>query len=314
VSELDGARLFEAEIAPLFVTHCLECHDSLTRKSRLDLSRRATALEGGKSGLAIVPGKSGESRLWKSVESDEMPEDRQPLSAREKALLRQWIDGGATWPVEEIDPAAYSQDRSVAGNWVRRLTVPEYIGTVRSAVGVDIAKEAREILPPDVRADGFANTAYNLNIDLRHVESYARLAEIIVNRMDVSDFAARFSKDRKLTDDNVLKLVAGMGKWLLRGPLEEHEVNAFRGIATTVASTGGKFDEAARYILEAMLQSPRFIYRVENQRGDRPTEWGRSSRRRRTALPAARHPRRPRPARSRRRRWSRTRGCRSSRG
>ena len=137
---------------------------------------------------------------------------------------------------------------------------------------MDVAREAREILPPDLRADGFSNTAYNLGVDLGHVDAHAKLAEIIAGRMDVLAFAAQFSKSRKLTDDDMRGLIAKMGKWLLRGPLEGHEIVAFRGISTTVASAGGGFEEAVRYVIEAMLQSPRFMYRIENQRGD-GTAW-----------------------------------------
>ena len=67
-------------------------------------------------------------------------------------------------------------------------------------------------------------------------------------------------------------LVAAMGKWLLRGPLDEREITNYSGIATTVASAGGDFKEAVSLIVEAMVQSPRFIYRVEQQRGD-GTAW-----------------------------------------
>ena len=35
---------------------------------------------------------------------------------------------------------------------------------------------------------------------------------------------------------------------------------------------GGDFDDAVQYVVEAMLQSPRFVYRVEGQRGD-GTPW-----------------------------------------
>ncbi|HUG68862.1 MAG TPA: DUF1592 domain-containing protein, partial [Pirellulaceae bacterium] len=129
---------------------------------------------------------------------------------------------------------------------------------------------------PDLRADGFSNTAYNLNIDLKHVEAYSKLAEIIVSRMDVLKFAARFSKSQLLsTDDTMRDHVAAMGKWLLRGPLDGREINNYSGISTTVASAGGDFKAAMSYIIEAMLQSPRFVYRIENQQGDgspRPVE------------------------------------------
>lgn len=263
-----GEHLFETQVAPLLAKHCLECHDSSTRKGGLDLSRRDTALAGSKHGEVILPGNAAESPLWESVDANDMPDDRPPLSAREKKMLQQWIDEGATWSLETIDPAIYTHDRQAGTNWVRRLTVEEYIATVESTVGVDIDQEAREILPPDLRADGFSNTAYNLIVDLKHVEAYARLAEIIVSRMDVIDFAAEYSQSRKLTDESMRGLISKMGNWVLRGPVEDREVDSYRGISTTVASAGGNFKDAVGFILEAMLQSPRFLYRMENQRGD----------------------------------------------
>ena len=268
----ENARFFETRIAPILARRCLECHDSNVKKGRLDLSRKATALAGGKNGKVIVPGKSADSPLWEAVESNDMPKKRKPLSAEDKKLLREWIDRGAAWSLDAIDPAVYAHGQKANQIWVQRLTGEEYVETVRSAVGVDVAKEARKILPPDLRADGFSNTAYNLNVDLKHVQAYAKLAEIIVGRMDVVKFAARFSKSRKLTDKDMRKLIAEMGKWLWRGPLEEREVVSLRGISTDTATSGGGFKDAVGYVIEAMLQSPRFIYRVERQRGD-GTAW-----------------------------------------
>ena len=263
-------RFFETRIAGLLARHCLECHDSVAKKGGLDLSKKKAAFAGGKNGKVIVTGRSPDSRLWKRVAAGEMPPKGQKrLSDRDMKFLQQWIDAGATWSLEEIDAAVYAHDNRAGDLWVQRLTVPEYIETVRSAVGVDIARLAVESLPPDIAADGFRNTAYNLNVDLKHVEAYARLAQVIVGQMDVLKFSARFSKSRKLsTDDTMRELVAAMGKWLLRGPLDEREITNYSGIATTVASAGGDFQEAVGFIIEAMLQSPRFIYRVEQQRGD----------------------------------------------
>ena len=260
-----NAHLFESRIAPLIAKHCLECHDSATHKGKLDLSRKASAFAGGET---IVPGKSAKSRIWEMVGANKMPRKRPPLSATEKAALKQWVDGGAKWTINQIDPAVYVHTGRSTQNWVRRLTMDEYIATVRAATGVDIAGEARELLPPDLRADGFSNTAYNLNVDLKHVNAYAQLADIIVKRMDAQKFAARFSGKRRFTDKDMRALIERMGKWLLRGPLEEREVVVYRGITTTVVANGGNFEEAVGLVLEAMLQSPRFVYRMENQRGD----------------------------------------------
>lgn len=274
--ELAASRarhVFETQIAPLFAQNCLDCHDSASKKGRLDLSRKVTAFAGGESGKVIVPGKASKSLLWDQIESGDMPPKGASLTTQQKKKLKEWIDHGAVWSVDVIDPAVYEHDSRAGDVWLQRLTISEYIETVQSAVGIDISKEARALLPPDLRADGFSNTAYNLNVDLKHVEIYARLAEMIVDRMDVLKFASRFSKSKKLsTDATMRQFVASMGKWLLRGPLDEREISIYSGIATTVASTGGDYQEAVRYQIEAMLQSPRFIYRIENQRGD-GTAW-----------------------------------------
>ncbi|HMO65709.1 MAG TPA: DUF1592 domain-containing protein, partial [Verrucomicrobiota bacterium] len=253
---------------PLLSRHCLECHDSAIRKGRLDLSTRHAALAGGRDGPVIVPGDPAKSVLWTSVESDEMPEDRPPLSAREKAVLRQWIEGGAVWPVEAIDPAAHRLSRQTGQTWLRRLTVPEYVETVRSALGIEVEQEARDILPRDLRADGFSNTAYSLGVDLSHVEAYAKMAEVVVGRLDVPKFIQEFAPKPDPNPDGLRQAVARLGHWLLRGPLEDHEVGAFLSVAGAVIAQEGDFHSAMSFVIEAMLQSPRFIYRVENQRGD----------------------------------------------
>jgi hypothetical protein len=274
LSEGDQARFFDAHIAPLLARHCLECHDSTSKKGRLDLSRKEAALADRRGGKTIVPGNAAESLLWQSVESDEMPEDRPPLSPEEKELLREWINAGAIWSAEEIDPLALTRDRRAAMNWVLRLTVPEYIETVRSAVGVNIEEDALRILPKDLRADGFGNTGYNLQADLEHVEAYAKLAEMIVERMDVPAFAAehvscdKHSPCQEFAESCMRQVVSGIGKWLFRGPLEEHEITAFLAVPDVVAAEGGDYAEAVGYIIEGMLQSPRFLYRIETQRGD----------------------------------------------
>jgi hypothetical protein len=263
---------FETRIAPILANHCVECHDASTHKGKLDLTRKATAFAALENGTPIVPGNLDQSLLWDVVFNDEMPEDNDPLGKQQKADLKKWIEDGATWSLEEIDPANYVHSGGGSDQrWVQRHTVEEYIATVKATVGVDIAAEARQILPPDLRADGFTNTAYNLSVDLKHIDAYARLAEIIVNRMDPEIFARQFARNRRFTDKDMEALLKPMGMWILRGPLEDREIIAYRGISTSVASVSGSFKEAVGYMIQAMLQSPRFIYRIENQRGDGST-------------------------------------------
>jgi hypothetical protein len=261
------ARIFERKVAPILSEHCLECHDASTRKGKLDLSRKEWAFAGGAEGPAIIPGKAKESLLWEVVESDEMPAKRAPLSAEEKRILKYWIDSGAEWSLEVIDPADYVHMDVAEDVFVQRLTNWEYINTVWQTTGVDVSKDVAELLPKDLRADGFSNTAYNLNVDLKHVQSYAQLAERIVNRMNLEAFLKHFQLSREFTDKNMQVVISTIGKWILRGPLTDEELQTYSAISTTAGRLGGDFNLAIQYVLEAMLQSPRFVYRIENEHG-----------------------------------------------
>jgi hypothetical protein len=257
-------EFFDARIAPLLASRCLECHGPETKKGGLDLSQREAALAGGKNGEAVVPGKLGDSLAWKMVDSDKMPKDGPPLSAEEKERFKQWIEAGAVWS----DAVVTATPRMREAFIVRRLTVPEYIDTVRTALEVDIADDARRLLPRDVRADGFSNTAYNLSIDLAHVEAYARLAELIAARADLKKLVAEHAGGKELNAANQRDIIASLGKWVLRGPLEDREIDSYASLAQAVTQDGGNAEEAMRYVLEAMVQSPRFLYRMERQRGN----------------------------------------------
>lgn len=253
--------LFTNHVEPILAKHCLECHDSATAEGDFDLSHRGTAFL---DPLIISPGHPKKSLVWKSVESDEMPEKRNPLSTSEKAHLREWIETGAVWSSEDIDPSAHLLLTNPK-KFPRRLTTSEYIATVKAATGVDIEKEARQLLPNDLRTDGFSNTAYNLGVDLKHVEAHAQLANLIVEKLDIQKLANRFSSNRKTNQRAIRPHLQSLGTWLLRGPLSGHEIDLYQGIVTSVGASGGDFDTAFAYVLRGMLQSPRFLYRIESE-------------------------------------------------
>lgn len=253
--------LFESRIAGLIAGRCLDCHDAAVRQGGLDLSSRETAMAGGDHGNAIVPGAPSESLVWQMIQSDAMPQNRQPLAEADKEALHDWIEGGAHWPDGPLERAAHGPGGGGPVSWVRRLTVPEYAATVRSATGVEIAADAARLLPPDLRADGFDNTAYNLTVDLGHVEAYARLAETVADRIEIPPAA---SGTGLMADGRMHE----MGERILRGPLSGVEIDLYQSLADSVMAAGGTHEDSVRRVVEAMLQSPRFLYRVEQQVGD----------------------------------------------
>ncbi|QDU50934.1 PSD1 and planctomycete cytochrome C domain-containing protein [Gimesia panareensis] len=98
---------FAKQIRPLFQAKCYSCHGREVQEGGFRLDLKSRALEGGDSGVAIKPGKSHQSELFHRVagtgDGDKMPPEGEgtPLSKEELALVKTWIEQGATWP--EID-------------------------------------------------------------------------------------------------------------------------------------------------------------------------------------------------------------------
>jgi mono/diheme cytochrome c family protein len=92
-------RFFETEIRPLLVANCHKCHGPKEQKGKLRLDSLASAVAGGESGPAIVPGNLSESLLIDAVNhgSREMPPDGK-LRDEQIAALTRWIELGAPWP------------------------------------------------------------------------------------------------------------------------------------------------------------------------------------------------------------------------
>ncbi|MBM3848809.1 MAG: DUF1553 domain-containing protein [Verrucomicrobia bacterium] len=116
---------FNRQIRPLLVEHCYPCHgpDEAKRKAGLRLDQPEGATQRLKSGVrAVVPGRPAESRLLEVITAADPDEHMPPastgkqLSADQVAVLRRWIEEGATWrghwayqPVANPEPPAVKQ-------------------------------------------------------------------------------------------------------------------------------------------------------------------------------------------------------------
>ncbi|MCO6455257.1 MAG: DUF1553 domain-containing protein [Pirellulaceae bacterium] len=124
-----GGSEFDRRVAPLLAAVCLDCHQGPQPEGGLDLSRREAALAGGDSGPPIVAGKPAESLMWQRIESGEMP-PKHKLSDSEKQLLRGWIERGARWGADPIDPFRFGTARRAGRDWwslqpLAQVAVPE---------------------------------------------------------------------------------------------------------------------------------------------------------------------------------------------
>jgi hypothetical protein len=97
---------FSRDVRPILSQHCFKCHgpDDKARKGGLRLDLRESAVKEAKSGgIALVPGKPGESELITrifSTDEDELmppPSAKRPLTPEQKDVLRRWVAAGAEY-------------------------------------------------------------------------------------------------------------------------------------------------------------------------------------------------------------------------
>ncbi len=143
-------------------------------------------------------------------------------------------------------------------NLVRRLTLGEYLRTTQEVLGVNLS-DATSALPTEPPSDGFSNTAATLIVTLEHVAGYETLAFEASERVDIAALIAAHGS----TPD---AFVESLGLRLFRAPLTTDERTA---IGTVFADES--FEDGARLAVASMMQSPRFLYRVEHERGDGST-------------------------------------------
>ncbi|WP_425618787.1 DUF1553 domain-containing protein [Anatilimnocola sp. NA78] len=107
---------FDREIAPLLAGRCLDCHSGAEPKGGLDLSTFQRATKGGESGSGIVSSNLDKSEIWQRVAAGDMP-PKKPLPESERKLLQAWIEAGAKWGTDPIDPFRYSSSARAGYDW-----------------------------------------------------------------------------------------------------------------------------------------------------------------------------------------------------
>ena len=101
---------FSKDVRPILEQKCLTCHGSDTPMSNLDLRTREGMLKGGVRGPSVIPGDASESRVYLQISGTEGP--LMPmggaLSDDEILALKDWINQGAKWDVDKIEPGVQS--------------------------------------------------------------------------------------------------------------------------------------------------------------------------------------------------------------
>ncbi len=106
-----SAEFFEKKIRPVLADNCYACHAAQLKspKGGLILDTKSGLRKGGISGAAIVPGKPGESLLFRAIRFNDLQLKMPPSGKLPESVIAdfaQWIAAGAVDPRTESAPVA----------------------------------------------------------------------------------------------------------------------------------------------------------------------------------------------------------------
>jgi hypothetical protein len=148
---------------------------------------------------------------------------------------------------------------------VARLTHTQYDNTVGDLLGVT-DKPASSFAPDS--ADGYAfDNGINLRVDGRLGPQYRAAAEELAEKVAAdSAFLARFVTCSEGSAGCSDQLIAELGQRAFRRPLNDGEKTRFAALfarGPELVASGNAFRDGVRLVVEALLQSPQFLYRSE---------------------------------------------------
>jgi hypothetical protein len=144
---------------------------------------------------------------------------------------------------------------------VRRMTRFEYNNTVRDLLGDDTSPASD--FGAEEEALGFNNNAANLVTSSALAEKYMVAAEGISARA-TDPLAKNVACDPAVAGEDACarEFIASFGKRAFRRPLGQEETDIFVSLYTAARATGD-FREGIRAVIEAAIQMPDFLYRLE---------------------------------------------------
>ncbi len=243
---------FKMDVLPVLETYCFNCHD--------DSAKGGVNLEAlSKDGAFWREPKTWERTLNTIRDASMPPAKKKQPTLEERAQLTAWLKSA----LENPDVAQVQSD--VGHKPLHRLSRLEYNNTVRDLLGV--TSNPADRFPPDGGGGGgFDNNASTLFVPPILMEKYlAAASEIVAEAKPELIFHVRPSE----TKDGATAArenIAWLAERAFRRPVVDDEVAALLGLFSATLAQGAKWDEAMRQSVRAMLVSPSFLFRVEQDR------------------------------------------------
>ena len=247
-----AATDFRKDIVPILDRFCMSCHDD-EPKGNVDLGP-----------LTDDGGFWKEPKTWEKVlnamrDASMPPAKKEQPSREERALV-------AAWLAETLDnPDATKVPSAVGRKLLHRLSRLEYNNTVRDLLGVD-SRPADNFPPDGGGGGGFDNNASTLFVPPVLMEKVLIAATDIVAKAKPELLFHVRPSDGKDERTAAMESIKWMGMRAFRRPLDAEQLAGFIGLYDGLRKAGGSWEDSIRQSVRALLISPAFLFRVEQDR------------------------------------------------
>jgi hypothetical protein len=254
---------------------CRNCHnpEGVASATRLRFPDKDTPLPRieafGRSLVELVDREHPDKSLLFQKPTARIPHtggERIPQSSAEESILKTWVEYLAKLSGPDLEAALRYKQEEAAGHGVaatavlRRLTNSQYDNTVRDLLKNFLSPASA--FPPEDFVNGFKNQYQALPVSPILTEAYGLAAEkLAAEAFRRGDFHALIPCKPATTTDVRCRnqFIQTFGRRAFRRPLDPEEVTRYAAIFRAE----GTFLKGAQAVIEAMLQSPNFIFWME---------------------------------------------------
>ena len=256
---------FEKDILPILEDYCYYCHGDGKKKGDLSLEIFKTEKD-------IQQNYKISEQIFKYVLAGEMPpKDRKKRpSKKEQVLVADWVRNS-------LDDFYANAPPDPGRVTVRRLNRSEYNNVIRDLMHLDF-KPAKDF-PADDSGYGFDNIGDVLSVSPLLLEKYLSAAEEIAAQAVAVPSRGKPLSPTRLTEfqkqyfkypipaDNRRRIAEDFAREFMRRAyrreVSSEDIQNVLVLARQAVDAGGSFEEGVRLAVQAVLISPRFLFRWE---------------------------------------------------
>ena len=251
-AELRASVDFQKDIRPVLEQYCFACHDD-TAKGEVNLEALS------EDGSFWRDPKVWEKALAQLHDRVMPPAKKEQPKDEDRARIVDWLRTTLANPDAKMVP------RDPGRTVIHRLSRLEYNNTIRDLLGVET--HPADNFPPDGGGGGgFDNNASTLFVPPILMERYlAAATEIVTTAKPALLFPARpaAGKDERAAAKESFAKLAGRA---FRRPADAEEMNGLLALYDAARKRGESWEESVRLGVRAMLASPAFLFRAEEER------------------------------------------------